>query len=222
MKQQDSAWSERQGNDHNESRREFIGKAAVSAPVLAAFISKPSWSIDNNCISSGTLSGNLSNHGCQALARDGDWWANNLILWNSNQIPGVIPSTEFRAIFGTNPLARLDSNDKYYTEGDNGENTYLTIGIHTSIEQILQGITTSKPPRRSSDVDKAVVAAYLNMMHPGIAYQGYADVNELFVDYTTALNNYLVSYDNSIFDELYTKLEGANGYNNNLDQQPGV
>ena len=43
-------------------------------PISAAFINKPVWAIDDSCISSGTLSGNLSNHHCVAIARSVGWW----------------------------------------------------------------------------------------------------------------------------------------------------
>lgn len=205
------------------SRREFIGKAAVTAPVLAAFVSKPSWSVEDNCISSGSLSGNLSNHGCQALARNWEWWSKdaNRSLWDLGQIPGVAPTTSFKAIFNSKPLARQESNNEYFKLNNNGKKVLLSIGNSVNLKQILNGHTKNNPARRAAEVDKAVIAAYLNIMHPGIAYSGYNDPSALFADYETALANYLVSYDNLIFDELYDKLEGINGYNNNVDQTPG-
>jgi len=205
------------------SRRDFIGKAVISAPVLAAFVSKPSWSIDNSCINSGTLSGNLSNHGCQALARNWQWWQEqtNLHLWNNGQIPGVSPQTDFRDIFNLRPLARLDSNDNYYKDNmlnaDGSVERLLTVGGGSSIKQILQGKTKNDPARRAADVDKAVIAAYLNIVHPGIAYSGYSNVSDLIADYQLTVSNYMAIPNNLTFDTLYDKLEGVAGYNNNAD-----
>jgi len=212
-------------NKTGSSRRDFISKVAITAPVLAAFVSKPSWSIDNSCINSGTLSGNLSNHSCQATARSAQWWYNNRGLWNSGQIPGISPNSKFLAIFGSNPLARLDSNDNYYKanklNADGSISALLSSGNGSSIKAILIGKTQNGPSRHSADVDKAVVAAYLNIMHPGIAYTGYANVGDLMSEYQTAISNFMTIPNNLIFDNLYDKLEGTNGYNNNTDVTPG-
>jgi len=203
------------------TRRDFISKVAITSPVLAAFVSKPSWSIDNNCINSGTLSGNLSNHSCQALARNWQWWRDNRNLWNSGQIPGITPSTTFQSIFGTKPLARLNSSNNYYKNNklnnDGSVQTLLSVGGNSSIKAILNGKTRNSPSRRAADVDKAIIAAYLNIMHPGIAYDGYVNVGGLLADYQTAIANYMTVPNNLIFDDLYDLLEGANGFNNNED-----
>lgn len=221
-----SSNSESQKN-HGISRRSFINKAAVSAPVLAAFVSKPSWSTDQNCINSGTLSGNLSNHNCQAQSRNAQWWSqdSNRILWSAHQIPNITPDTPFRDIFQCNPLACRTPSGKYYKNkhlnSDGSVSKLLTIGKDCSIMDILKGRTRSRPSREAANVDKAIIAAYLNIMHPGIAYDGY-EVGALIADYHNCIHNFMATADNAIFDEFYEKLEGPMGLNNMQDMLPGA
>jgi hypothetical protein len=131
------------------SRRNFLKKGALAAPLLAMAASRPVWGSDDSCINSGTLSGNLSDHGCQAIGRSPGWW------WNSNGWSQWIytdysQGIMFGSIFGYTPLVKV-----------NGQ---LVAGPDLDIGSM-------GPGSDSQSVDMHVIAAILNFTHPGIAYE---------------------------------------------------
>jgi len=194
------------------SRRSFIGKAAVSAPVLAAFVSKPSWSISDSCINSGSLSGNLSNHSCQALARNADWWRDNVSLWNNEQIPGIGPDTLFNDLVGIPALAYHTIKDRYYKSlnADGSVEKMHKIGKNKDVTlgALLNSLTLNK--KVTAPLDRSLIAAVLNILHPGIAYSGYETSEALIIDYKIARTNYMTLPNNGTFNDLHTILSGLN------------
>jgi len=60
-KNQDGVSSESNSSSTN-SRRSFLVKAALAAPVITTIAAKPVWAGDFKCTVSGMLSGNLSHH----------------------------------------------------------------------------------------------------------------------------------------------------------------
>lgn len=204
-------------NQASLSRRSFIGKAAVTAPVIAAFVSKPTWATDNMCINSGSLSGNLSNHSCQATSRSAHWWSRNISLWNNGQIPGVTPDTPFIAIYQQAPVGFNKRQRKYHISNHQigSVDKMHLFDSGTTIGQVLSGMKVKHDGESvvTSSIDKHAVAAYLNLMHPGIAYTGYSDPNRLISSYNTARSQYLATPTNSIFNNLARSLKGVNSNN---------
>ena len=68
-----------QKSNNTNLRRSFLKKAAISAPIISTVSSKPVWGA-GICALSGSLSGNLSNHGAESscegpIGRSPGYWA---------------------------------------------------------------------------------------------------------------------------------------------------
>ena len=172
------------------TRRSFLIKGAMVAPLIAVSTSRPVWGADDSCINSGTLSGNLSNHGCQAVGRSPGWWWNNngMLQWGNTDYS---PEMLFSDIFGYLPLAKKKDDP---------------------IDKVLEYLG----PSDSISCDMHAIAAILNFSHPGIAYSGvngiYGSAEEVILAYQAAraitdenaqkaalvaLKNELDNYDNT-------------------------
>jgi len=205
----------------NVSRRSFLIKGAVSAPILASFVNKPLWAAENDCINSGSMSGNLSNHRCAAVARSADWWidASNT-LWNGVEFNGVTLSrgTKFAQVINAEPLK---TNKNKYHKKVNGQYEFLTLDTDTK-QRSLRNVL-----RNGTQVDRELLAALLNLGHPGIAYDGPSDPLVLIGDYQAVKNSYLMGLSsgvaqatlNDLFDAFAEEL--AN-FNRNYDNEPAV
>lgn len=213
---------EHEAKSTNIGRRSFLIKGAVAAPILAAFVNKPLWAASDNCISSGSMSGNLSNHHCAAIARSAQWWAQaSSSLWPHDVYyngMALVPGTSFTELF-QNPPLRLTAGT-YHEVKANGQPK-----LDPSGQPILK--TFDRSTRRRSlhfiltngaRVDNEFVAAFLNISHPGIAYDGFADIAILVASYQQAIDSYLLGVLdginqlmlNAIFDDLATGLAQFN------------
>jgi hypothetical protein len=181
----------------SSSRRSFLIKGVVAAPILAAFVSKPVWAVSDNCIVSGHMSGNLSNHQCAAVARSADWWANEALdsLWpTGTSYNGVAlsPTATFLAVFSSNPLKnKLKNNVDTYHEKDKNATVFISLdtsAVQSSLRDVLRN-------QDATQVDKELIAALLNISHPGIAYDGYADPMSLISAYQLCCGDYLAGVD---------------------------
>ncbi|MFD2165570.1 hypothetical protein ACFSJY_04765 [Thalassotalea euphylliae] len=142
--------------DNTELRRKFLKGAALGAPIISSIASKPVWGA-GICALSGSLSGNMSNHGTQ-YSCDGPtgrspgfwskWWkvtsSNSAhhqlglkVLYNWREA-GAWPSYSFSNIFGATPGA----------------------GVNDSLGHVME------LGGASNSFDRHVVAAYLSARHP--------------------------------------------------------
>lgn len=106
----------------SNNRRSFLKKGAIAAPVIASVASKPVWG-SGICALSGSLSGNLSNHGDQMscdgpVGRSPGYWSKweKITSCKSNQrkkglnriyhwkMAGYSPTDLFSLTFGASPL----------------------------------------------------------------------------------------------------------------------
>jgi|GEM_PF-2118857 len=209
-------------NKAQVSRRSFLIKGAITAPILASFVNKPLWAADDNCINSGSMSGNLSNHSCAAVARSASWWADaSNSLWNGIEFNGVslAPSSKFNQVILTAPL-KLSNNNKYHKK-TNGVFVFRSLDTDTNKRSLRYVL------RNGPQIDRELVAALLNIGHPGIAYDGYDDPLLLISDYQLVKDNYLMSLNsgasqaslNALFD---TFAESLANINRDYDNLPGV
>jgi hypothetical protein len=105
------------------TRRSFLKKTAIGAPVVSSIASQPVWGA-GICALSGSLSGNLSNHGDQSdckgpMGRSPGYWAQweKATSCNTNHWPqgdnriynwsltGYLPLASFSLIFGASPIS---------------------------------------------------------------------------------------------------------------------
>lgn len=166
---------EKQASHGTDTRRKFLIKSAAVAPIIAAASSRPVWAGDDSCINSGTLSGNLSNHGCQAVGRSPGWW------WNNNGSSQWVntpyaKSDLFSVIFKNTPLP------KYMNNPDDGP----TFTNSTSLYELA--------PNIGNVIDRHVITAVLNFSHPGIMYSGnnglFINAEGVIAAYIEARNTY--------------------------------
>ena len=157
------------------SRRRFLIQGAAVAPIVAAATSRPAWSGgsggNDDCINSGTLSGNLSNHGCQAVGRSPGWW------WNRNGEKHWVETMfrkddKFFDIFGYIPLPKPLKNNSDFD----------MFNVNTTLWDLGR--------RTGHAIDKHAITAILNFSHPGIMYSGntgkYASAVEVINAYKNA------------------------------------
>ena len=204
------------------SRRSFLIKGVVTAPILASFVNKPLWAADDNCINSGSMSGNLSNHNCAAVARSASWWADaSDSLWNGIEFNSatLLPSSKFYQVIQTAPL-KLSANNKYHEK-------ISGVFVFQSLDTDSNKLSLRDVLRNGPQVDRELLAALLNIGHPGIAYDGYADPLLLIRDYQDVKDNYLMSLNsgasqailNGMFDTFAASLANIN---RDYDNLPGV
>lgn len=165
------------------SRRSFLIKGAITTPILASFISKPVWAVDDSCINSGSMSGNLSNHRCSAVSRSSLWWAGaSLSLWPA----AIMPSTMFSSLFQRNPLLFADGT---YHEIQNKNKPLLDSNgnpvMRTDGDKSLQQVLNS-----GEQADRELIASFLNISHPGIAYEEITDPTQLLLSYQDTIASY--------------------------------
>lgn len=135
------------------TRRSFLIKGAMVAPLIAVSTSRPVWGADDSCINSGTLSGNLSDHGCQAVGRSPGWWWKRGLDTGQWIVTGYDPGQSFHSIFLYIPFEK------------NGNNS-----TETNLETVLGDLG----PSGGVSCDMHAIAAILNFSHPGIAYTAKA------------------------------------------------
>lgn len=200
------------------SRRSFLIKGTVAVPILAAFVNKPVWAVHSNCMNSGTASGNLSNHLCAAVARSASWWKiASDSLWptgTSYNSVALSPYTDFYAVFLSNPLkiGQKEGVDTYH-EKVRSEPVFIDLDIKRSLRDVLNNGTP---------VDQELIAAFLNISHPGIAYDGYAEPSPLINAYQLVKNDYLfgvgLKTEQSILNAMFSTFAASlASFNRNYD-----
>jgi len=134
------------------SRRSFLTKAVVAAPILSSLASKPVWAIEQ-CTISGMLSGNLSTHDetCNFGGLSPGYWKNH--TW-----PFTSPTKEntFEQLFGVDEIESDD--DGFSVSLINVINTGGGVTWKTLVGLNRHMVATAC---------NFAYASYLNTLHPG-------------------------------------------------------
>ncbi|WP_448212683.1 hypothetical protein [Colwellia sp. MEBiC06753] len=180
-------------NTPSKSRRSFLIKSAMVPPVISTVASKPVWGT-GICALSGSLSGNMSNHGDQydcegPKGRSPGYWCQWIkatfcppkklgfkILYNWSEA-GAWPTTSFSLIFGSAPSSGApDSLGGVMMLGDYNQGS-------TPFERhVVAAYLSSKHSLMASEVPYTttqVIDAYQKVMaNPGT--QQASDIIDIF------------------------------------------
>ncbi len=160
----------------NKTRRSFLKKAAIGAPVVIASLTKPAWGVA--CMS-GIMSGNVSNHEHTCDLQGGlshDHWKNHFIgskdnHWTSGQQPSNWWTKESEILANLRPKFK-----HFYVK--TGQNYEFSNFKNNSK---LGGKRFGWLLQNGDIFDREIVGAFINASIPSLGYPySIADVQEIY------------------------------------------
>jgi hypothetical protein len=147
------------------TRRNFIKKAAISAPIIAAVSSRPVWATANSAVS-GNLSGNLSTPNDEIPPVNGQspgyWQGGQPTGKRIDDVSGVVQGTSFASLF-------------YQTSIEDPAGLGWTASYTNSLLTAVQD-TGNQPERFAA-------AAYLNAASNNAGFGGYPYSTAQIIDF---------------------------------------